>query len=454
MASPLVAELPKRQISFDIPQKLGFLFQPHRYKVAWGGRGGAKSRSYATALLAIGVQKDLRVLCAREVQRSIKDSVHQLLEDQINRMNLQRDYDVLAHEIRGRRNSTNFSFSGMQEHTVDSLKSYEGVDVCWVEEGQGVSKRSWQILIPTIRKDESEIWVSMNPNMEEDETYQRFVVNPPDNAYVCKINYMDNPWFPAVLEEERLDCLRRETKEDYENIWLGVPRSTVIGAIYATEMRRMEEERRLRPTPYDPRFPVNTVWDLGWNDKMAVIMFQKVGPSTVNIINYYENNFVTYAQVIGFLNSLPYYWDTDYLPHDARNKDPKDGMSAEMVVRKLGRKRVRILGRQDKGETIRQARMLFPRIYIDNTERQMSAEFGGYVGGKRLVDCLRRYRRSVPTTTGEPAQPVHDEFSHGADAYGGLSWIADRVQNPSERTPSLPYVEPFVQEVEGMGVLG
>jgi phage terminase large subunit len=159
----------------DFPKKLQFLFDPHRYKVAYGGRGSGKSWSMARALLLQASNKPLRILCAREVQKSIKQSVHTLLNDQIQALGLGPLYEVLESEIRSRSGSS-FSFTGLATNTVESIKSFEGCDIVWVEEAQTVSKKSWDILIPTIRKPNSEIWVSFNPNIDTDDTYTRFVV--------------------------------------------------------------------------------------------------------------------------------------------------------------------------------------------------------------------------------------------------------------------------------------
>jgi len=149
-------------MNVEFPEKLKFLFQPKRYKIAKGGRGSGKSWSFARALLIQGAEKKLRILCTREVQKSIKDSVHKLLADQIQSLGFGGFYEVLENEIRGK-NGTVFTFAGLATHTIESIKSYEGVDRVWVEEGQVVRKRSWDVLIPTIRKPDSEIWVSYNP---------------------------------------------------------------------------------------------------------------------------------------------------------------------------------------------------------------------------------------------------------------------------------------------------
>ena len=159
------------KIKAQFPEILKFLSEPYRYKILFGGRGSGKSWGVARELLIQGAmrQNPLRILCAREIQRSIKQSVHQLLSDQIQELGLGGFYDVLENEIRGR-NGTKFSFTGLANNTVESIKSYEGVDRVWIEEAQTVSKKSWDILIPTIRKPGSEIWVTFNPSLDTDDT--------------------------------------------------------------------------------------------------------------------------------------------------------------------------------------------------------------------------------------------------------------------------------------------
>lgn len=444
------ADVPTRQIPINLPRKLGFLLDLHRYKVLYGGRGSAKSHSIAQALLALGTHQRLRILCAREIQRSIENSVHALLKDYIEKLGLQSFYQVLETEIIGA-NGTRFIFSGLAQHTVDSIKSFEGVDVVWVEEGQTVSKRSWDILIPTIRAPGSEIWVSFNPDLESDDTYVRFVKNRPPRSVVVKMNYTDNPWFPKELEEERAYC-ERTNPDDYANIWLGECRQIVAGAIYAKEVGAMSVEGRLRAIPYDPRLPVHTVWDLGWNDKMVVLMVQKPIPAVVNIINYYEDNHRRYDEVLDELDRLRYRWGTEWLPHDGDHKNPQTGKSAKQVLQSLGRRDVKVLGRNNVEDGIRQVRMMLPRTYIDDSTRK-TFHGTGFMGGARLIECLRRYRRNVPRTTGEPATPVHDEFSHGADAIRGLAAIVDKLTGEFQRA-SGPRLPAYQAADPGMGMLG
>lgn len=221
------------QVQF--PDKLQGLFQPKRYKVLYGGRGGAKSWGVARALLLLAADRPLRVLCAREVQKSMRDSVHRLLKDQVSALGLESFYEVLDTEIRGL-NGSLFLFSGLQQHTVDSIKSFEGVNIVWVEEAHGVSAKSWDVLIPTIRAEGSEIWLTLNPDMDTDDTYVRFIASPSDDTWLCEMNWRDNPWFPSVLEDERVKAKRSLLADDYDHIWEGKPRRVAEGAIYRYEI--------------------------------------------------------------------------------------------------------------------------------------------------------------------------------------------------------------------------
>lgn len=422
-------------MTIKFPEKLEFLFSPARYKVAHGGRGSAKSWSYARALLLLGASKPLRILCTREVQKSIKDSVHKLLSDQIQALGLGQFYDVLDTEIRGQ-NGTEFIFAGLANHTVESIKSYEGVDIVWIEEAQTVGKVSWDILTPTIRKAGSEIWVSFNPALDTDETWVRFVENTPPDAVVAQVNYGDNPWFPEVLEQERLHC-QATNPEDYPNIWEGKCRSAVVGAIYAKEIAQAVMDERIRPVPYDPRLKVHAVWDLGWNDAMAIILVQK-GVAELRLIGYIEDSFRTLDSYVAELNAMPYNWGYDYLPHDGNVADYKTGKSAKEILKSFGRK-VKDTPQIGVEPGIKAARMVLRRCFFDKAKMA------------RLIECLKRYRRHV-SKNGEAGAPVHDEYSHGADAMRYLGVVADQLANEMESfAPNMPQFRPTDS---GFGVLG
>jgi len=210
------------------------LFQPKRYKTFHGGRGGAKSWAAARALVIMAASMKLRILCTREVQNSIKDSVHKLLKDQIEMLGLNPWFRITNESITSASGSE-FLFKGLRFDPL-GIKSTEGVDICWVEEAQSVSSDSWAILIPTIRKEGSEIWVTFNPGEESDPTYQRFIVTPPDDSITVEVNYYDNPYLPDTLRKEMEYC-KRVDYEAYEHIWLGKPKSISDSVIFRNRYR-------------------------------------------------------------------------------------------------------------------------------------------------------------------------------------------------------------------------
>lgn len=411
----MVAADQMQEIRAEFPAKLRPLFRPKRYKVMHGGRGGGKSWAVARALLLKAADEPMRVLCAREIQKSMKESVHRLLKDQITSLGLESEFEVLETEIRGYNGSV-FLFTGLQSHTVDSIKSYEGVDIVWVEEAHGVSKKSWDTLIPTIRKEGSEIWLTLNPDMDTDETWVRFCATPSPDTWVCEINWRDNPWFPAVLAAEREKAQAKMPADDYANIWEGKPKRVAAGAIYRHEIEALFSDGRVCNVPYDPLLPVHTVWDLGWNDAMTIIMVQR-SPSAVHLLDYIEDSNRTYAWYVEQLERRPYRWGTDYLPHDGAAANPQTGISSIQTLRNLGRNVADPLPAIDVEEGIKQARMVFPKCYFDQHKTA------------RLLECLKRYRRSINQRTNEPTGPLHDEYSHGADAFRYLGMAVPLMRN-------------------------
>ena len=402
----------------EFPVKLEGLFKKSRYKVLYGGRGGAKSWGIARALLIKGAKDPIRILCAREFQTSIKDSVHKLLCDQIESLGLLSFYEITQTSIRGR-NGTEFSFVGLKNN-VSNIKSYEGVDICWVEEAQTTSRLSWNILIPTIRKEGSEIWISFNPELETDETYQRFVANPPQDSITMKVNWSDNPWFPDTLRLEK-DALKLRDEEAYNQVWEGLCRQTVDGAIFAKEMQNAEKDGRICRVPYDATKPVHAVFDLGWSDSTAIWFLQFVGMET-RLIRYIEDSQKTISYYLATMQTYGYVYDKIWLPHDAENKTlAAAGRSIDDIVRAAGYK-TEIMPRVPILDSINAARTIFPTCYFD---REHTADG---------LACLRHYRYEVDPETGQFSRnPLHDHYSHGADAF---RYIALMIKEPPKRKKS------------------
>ena len=418
----------------QFPKKLEGLFKPSRYKELHGGRGGAKSWGVARALLITGAKEPLRILCAREYQNSIKDSVHKLLSDQVEDLGLSAHYEVQAAVIKGK-NGTEFAFEGLRQN-ITRIKSYEAVDRVWVEEAQTVSKHSWDILIPTIRKEGSEIWLTWNPEFEDDETYIRFLAKPPSSCQHFELNWRDNPWFPQVLQQERADLMARDP-DAYDHVWEGKCRQWLEGAIYARELRKAYEENRIAKVDYDENLPVFTAWDLGHTDDTAIWWYQVVH-GEVHVLESYASSggsLSEYAtQILGRQTTIDlvgddvvakegaaipelahrrrYRYLKHFLPHDAKAKTlaAKGKSIIQQLASALNLTNLAIVPDIGVEDGIQAARMMFGRCYFD-------AE-----GCDPGLKALRRYQREKQQDEKSYKKiPKHDWTSHYADAFRMLA---------------------------------
>lgn len=420
-----------RELNAEFPDKMAFLFSPSRYKVAYSGRGAAKSWSFARALLIQGVQKPLRILCARETQKSIADSVHKLLSDQIIALGLEDHYTVQKATILGR-NGTEFIFAGIRQN-VSNIKSYEACSRVWVEEAQTVSRHSWNVLIPTIRREGSEIWVSFNPELESDETYQRFVLHPPQSAKVMQLSWRDNPWFPDVLREEMED-LRARDEAEYEHVWEGACKTVVEGAIYRAELAQADREGRITTVPYDSQQPVQTFWDLGFGDNTS-IWFAQSTAMEFRIIDHLSASLQPLQYYLKQIQERPYVYGGHWLPHDARAHELGTGRSIEEQCRAvLGADRVKVAKRLSIEDGIAAVRAIFSRCWFD---REKCADG---------IQSLRHYRYERDVNLGTfRREPLHDWSSHDSDAFRTLAMTIKESQRPQPQARKEfgdPWVRP------------
>ena len=418
----------------QFPEKLFFLFDPRRYKCAYGGRGSGKSWAFARALLLQGYGERHRILCAREIQKSVKDSVHKLLCDQIEVLGLTDFYEPLETIIRGK-NGTEFIFSGLSSQTATSIKSLEGCSRVWVEEAANVSKKSWDLLIPTIRLEGSEIWLTFNPELDSDVTFRKFVTNPPVDCVSAYMNYHDNPWFPDVLEQERLHCQATETPEDYNNIWEGQCRSAVSGAIYANEVAQASTQGRICNLPYDPGLKVHVHCDMGFGDNMVGIFAQRVR-SEVRIIDYIQVRQARTDEFGAMIKQKLYNYGNVFLPHDGFHTTRGTGLSDKDILSRMGFK-IKQTPNIPREDGIRNARNNFHQAYFDKTKTD------------QLLECLKRYRRAE-TKHGGDGSPVHDEYSDGADAWRYMMLNIKDMTNEDEQMQS-PKWDTFDTITPGMG---
>jgi phage terminase large subunit len=404
----------------EFPETAKFLFRPAPYKVIHGGRGASKSWCIARALLILAARRKLYVLCAREIQKSIQESVHKLLSEQIEALGLSDFYTPQKAKIIGK-NGAEFVFAGVRNN-INAIRSMEGIDICWVEEAAFVTHNSWEVLLPTIRRDPpygpfalgNEVWISFNPELATDDTYKRWVADPPAESIVAEMNWRDNPWFPQSLQRQK-DDLKRRNYDDYLTVWEGKCRQVVEGAIYAKELRSALEQGRINPRVlYDRSKPVIVSFDLGRADMTSLWFWQQVGQEH-RAIDFYEN---CGFGIDHYLEEIANRTDANgkrrnyliggiWLPHDAEATPQAARKSIKRQCQDVYQTPgiVRIVPRVKDPIRINAMRALFPRtLWNDQT----------CAGG---LQCLQHYQYGVdPDTKQRTQSPLHNWASHAADS--------------------------------------
>lgn len=394
-----------------------------------GGRGGGKSWEIADFLLIEGAKQKHRILCCREVQKSIKQSVHKLLSDRIAALGLGHFYQILETEIRGI-NGTEFSFAGLLNHTVESVKSFEGATITWIEEAQTVSAFSLSILIPTVvRTFRPMVIMSMNPKLPSDAVYSQYVLGERDDTVVVQINYTDNKECPDELIA-LAEQMKADDYDQYEHIWLGKPKEIADGAIYKAEFEQIKRENRICKVPHDPNLPVYTSWDLGILDPTAIWFFQIYGKE-VRVIDYYEANnepLAHYARILDEkAQNFGYRYEKHFAPHDIAARDLSSGVSREQTMATLGYRMTKgaRLGVEDRIEATRQ---MLKNCWFDADKC------------KHGVKALQNYRREFNDKLDQfKATAVHDWASHGSDAFGEGALNINKMHE--QKKPSAPLLK-------------
>jgi len=344
----------------------------------------------------------MRILCAREIQRSIKESVHSLLDTRIKSLGLEAHYKVTDAAITGT-NGTRFFFEGLWRN-IDSIKSIEGIDVCWIEEANTTSEQSWKKLIPTVRKTGSEIWASFNPELKSDPAYQRFVLTKPDSAMVKKVSWRDNPWLTQELVNEREE-LKRSNHDEYLHVWEGELKQFADGAIYGKQLK--DAESRIGRIPIESSVDVNTFWDLGRNDVMSIWFHQRVGLEN-RFIDYYENRLVDLDHYVRVLRDKNYLYGEHFLPHDGEVINLGTGnRSRKTILEEAGVKPIHIVPRiANLNEGIELTRTSFASCWFDKErcEQGLSALANYQYVYDDKYDTFRQ-------------TPLHNWASNGADAF-------------------------------------
>lgn len=456
------------QLIVDAPDALLPLLEPKRYKAAYGGRGGAKSHFFAEQIILRCFSRKTRVACIREVQATIKDSVRQLLIDKIDKLGLGDHFDCLESEIRAK-NGSLIVFKGMQSYNAHNIKSLEDFDIAWVEEAQTLSATSLRLLRPTIRKNGSEIWFSWNPRYDSDAVDKFFRGGRMrDDAIVIPVNWYDNPWFPDILKAEK-DQDYQDDPEMAEHVWGGGYEIITEAAYYAKQIAAAEKQGRVGFLPYIPGSPVFTSWDLGVDDYTAIWFFQVhhiAGVPRIRIIDYYEASGMGADEILAealpeYTKDLqdrvtalmelgrdkPFTYQKHFLPHDIGNREWGNGARTRIqTLSSLGVPLSQINRgvAQDPTERINASRRLLPMCEFHQSKRVM-------LGMSRL----RRYSRKKNEALGTYLGPLHDENSHGADAFGefaincGIYPPEPEVKKPDAPPPGMWAPPPVVESGNG-----
>jgi len=281
-----------KKAQIELPPKLVPVFEGEaRYRGSWGGRGSGKTRTFALMTAVMGYRwgmagKKGQILCAREFMNSLDDSSLEEIKTSIRSIDWLNDYyDVGEKYIRSKDGNIHYTFVGLRR-SLDAIKSKARIMLAWVDEAEPMSEMAWQKLIPTVREEGSEIWATWNPESKYSATHERFRISPPKNSKIVELNYTDNPWFPDVLEAERLEDKAKRI-DMYEHIWEGGFLVFSEGAYYSTEMRLAKEEDRVGEVRYDRDKGVVTAWDLGIGDSTSIWFAQYIG-TEIHIIDYYE----------------------------------------------------------------------------------------------------------------------------------------------------------------------
>ena len=399
-----------KTIDLTIPEQYKELFQPSkqwRHIVYKGGRSSGKSTQIAISRLLKGSQKKLRGLCTREIQNSIQESVYKLLCDKIDELGL-NDWQKFNDKLVNSKTGSEIFFKGLHNN-IQSIKSIEGIDWCWIEEAQSVSADSITTLVPTIRKEGSELIWSYNPLTEHDPVQELIVDKADDRTYVLHVNSdaIEQLLSKEIIEER--EKMRRDNPDMFAHVWLGQPLTSKTGTVFGKQIAQAEIDGRIGSVPYDASAGTYTAIDLGIGDSTAIWWFQMVGQE-IHFIDHYESSGEELGHYISIIKNKPYNYTTHYLPHDAKQRELQTGLTRVEFFENNGIHNIEVLRPtnfqlgQDDINMI--ARPKFSKVWIDRDKCE------------RGLKCLRAYHYEYDEKNKLlKDKPEHDWSSHSSSAF-------------------------------------
>jgi phage terminase large subunit len=390
----------------QIPLAFKGLFDPHRYKAAWGGRGSAKSHSFATALVIMAAQRPMRIICAREIQNSLRESVKQLIEDKIRTCGLEHLHS--PHDKETRLGESKFIYMGMWRNP-DAAKSLEGADIFWGEEASAFSERSLRIVRPTMRKPGSELWFSWNPEFDHDpiDRFFRGDQGPPPDTLTMEVSWRDNPWFDQSPLRGEMDFDYQTDPAKAAHVWGGEYITAMDGAYYTSQLIRAREEGRVSFVARDEFLQTRAFFDIGVADSTAIWIAQFVGRE-IRVLDYIEGQGQPLGYYLQELRSRGWPKALCVLPHDGAHRDNITATRYEDHVRAGGFdvQIVKNQGKQAAMQRIEATRKLFPSIWFNEDSCRQG------------LKCLAAYHERRDPNRNIGLGPEHDWASHAADAFG------------------------------------
>ena len=397
------------------------MLHPSRYKGAWGGRGSGKSHFFAGLLVEDHLlHPGLRSVCIREVQKTLKESAKRLIEDKIAEYKLEgQGFRILNDRIETPGGGI-IIFVGMADHNAESIKSLEGFGRAWIEEAQTLSHRSMQLLRPTIRAKNSELWFSWNPSRKVDavdELLRGDVI--PSGATVVRANWNDNPWLPDELNQERLDDMSARP-DSYNHVWEGGYITAMDGAYFAKVINQAKADGRIGKVPRDPLMSCHAFFDIGGTgakaDACSIWIVQFIGKE-IRVIHYYEAQGQELSEHVGWLRRNHYEDAKIYLPHDGVKHDNVFHVTYESELKKAGFKVVIMpnAGAGAANQRVEAVRRIFNRVWIDKEKCE---------GG---IEALGWYHEKKDEHRGIGLGPNHDWSSHGADSFGAMALESEKL---------------------------
>jgi len=387
------------------------LLQPARYKGVYGGRGSGKSHFFGELLVeTCQAERGTLAVCIREAQRTLAQSSKRLIEGKIASLGLGHGFKLYSDKIETPGDGL-IIFRGLQDHTADSIKSLEGFRIAWIDEAQSLSARSLALLRPTIRATNSELWASWNPRRKSDAIDDFLRGRQPEGALVAKANWRDNPWFPQVLEEERL-LDQKLYPERYDHIWEGDYARAFEGAYFASLLSETRAQGRIGNISADPLLPLRAFIDIGGAgaaaDAFTMWIVQWVG-NEIRVLDYYESVGQVLAFHVNWLRSRGYDNAVLYLPHDGVAANNVTGKRYEDHLRDAGFAVEPPVKNQGPGAAmmrIEALRRLGPQLWFNAETTEAGREALGF------------YHERKDETRSIGLGPEHDWSSHAADALG------------------------------------